>query len=372
MGLIPRRGYLMMMTGIIIGMLIFSLISLIYSRRPAAATLDKIELEFLYSSEKQTWLEEVIPEFEREFSGKYGIDITVRLVPAGTHETVNLILSGSSRPVVWSPASSIWIPYLNKKWSEQNPGEEIAKEWRPLVLSPVVIAGWKSLVDRYSIKGFMDLYRLSKIGVSYKWGHPDPLLSNGGTMTVLLEFCEAAGKTPEELTVEDLTNETVMEIVREIESRAVKYGKSTGFFGSWAVDGGPDTISFFGVYESVVIDNALKARKKWNDAIVAVYPSFGTLLSDHPFVILDAPWVKWYQKLAAEELLRYLLRPDVQLKAQRHGFRPVNPSVSLNPSIFSEKNGVKPSITARVMGQPRGEVLEVLFRVWDKVKNPGV
>lgn len=373
MRLLPRRGYLLLITGIILGMLITSAISSMY--RPSVSSggevVKNIEITFLYSSEKQSWIEEVTPLFEKWFKEKFGVDIKVNLIPAGTHESVNLIIHGSVKPTIWSPASSIWIPYLNKLWMDEH-GYTIANEWYPLVLSPVVIAGWSSLVDEYNITCFMDLYRLAEGDVDFKWGHPDPQLSNGGTMTVLLEFCEAAGKTPDQLTVEDLMNETVLEIVRTIESKAVAYGKSTGFFGKWAVDNGPDAISFFGVYENIVIDNALKARNKWGDGLKAVYSTFGTLLSDHPFVILDAEWVTSMQKFAASQYLYFLLQPEIQELAQKHGFRPANPAVPLSSDIFNEDNGVSYEIKVRVLKPPSGEVLEALFKVWEKVRNPGV
>ncbi|MCD6562555.1 MAG: substrate-binding domain-containing protein [Thermoproteales archaeon] len=372
MVLIPKRGYLLLLTGIIIGMLIFSAISMLYSRTTSTGTIKRIEIIFLYSSEKQSWLEEVIPQFEKEFFRKYGIEVDVKLQAAGTHETINMILQGSSRPTIWSPASSIWIPYLNEKWMEKHPGQTIAPGGKPLVISPIVIVGWKSLVEKHSIGGFMDLYRLHKKGINYKWGHPDPSYSNGGTMTVLLEFCEAANKTPDTLSIQDLQDEKVLEIVSSIESHAVMYGKSTGFFGSWAVDGGPEVISFFGVYESIVLDNALKAKHKWNDTLIAVYPSFGTLLSDHPFVILNASWITWYQKFAAEKLLEFLLRKDIQLRAEKHGFRPANPEVEVNPDIFNEKNGVSYTLNIRILKPPKGKVLEVMLKIWERVKNKGV
>ena len=375
MRLIPRQGYLMFLTGFFIGIVVAALISSTYfSRGTTAETTglpSKVEIVFLYSSEKQSWLEEVTPMFQKWFKEKFGIEVHVVLVPAGTHETVNLMLQGSIKPTIWSPASSIWIPYFNRLWNKTN-GEEIALEWYPLVISPIVIAGWSSLVKQYNISSFKDLYQLAKQGVDFKWGHPDPLLSNGGTMVVLLEFAEAAGKPVEELTVEDLLNPQVQEIVKTIESRAVYYGKSTGFFGRWAVDNGPAAISFFGVYENIVIDNAYKAYKKWNDKLVAIYPSHGTLLSDHPFVILHAKWVTKAQKLVASYYLYFLLQPEIQLIAQKHGFRPVNPAVPVDPEIFNERNGVTYSLKVRVFKPPSGEVLEALFKVWEKVKNPGV
>ena len=372
----PRRGYLMFMTGIVVGIIIASLITITYyggaSREGIVLEVPKtIEITVLYSSEKQGWLEEVTPEFTSWFKQKFDIEVKINLVPAGTHETINMILHGM-RPTVWSPASSIWIPYLNTKWVEEYGGEPIAREWVSLVLSPVVIAGWEKLIKRYNVTCFTDLYKLSMMNVDFKWGHPDPRLSNGGTMTVLLEFCEAAGKPPDKLTVDDVNDPKVLEFVRRIEAHAVAYGKSTGFFGKWAVDSGPDAISFFGVYESVVLENSLGALARWGVRLKAIYPSFGTLLSDHPYVILDAPWVNRWQRFVALQYLYYLLQPEVQEKAMKHGFRPSNPSVPLDSKIFNEENGVSLEIPVRVLKPPSGKVLEAILSLWEKVKNPGV
>jgi len=277
-----RRGYLLFFTGLILGILIASIISSAYfatMRSPTTQGMpSSLEIVFLYSSEKQGWIEEVTPEFEQWFRERFGIEVKVKLIAAGSHESINMILHGL-KPTIWSPASSIWIPYLNSRWKAMYGKGDIAREWVPLVFSPIVIAGWESFVKRYKIQCFMDLYKLAKQGVRFRWGHPDPRLSNGGTMVVILEFAEAAGKSPDELTVEDVTDPQVMEIVRTIESRAVMYGKSTGFFGAWAADSGPTAITFFGVYENIVLENSLRALRKWNDRLVAIYPSSGTLLS---------------------------------------------------------------------------------------------
>jgi len=372
-----KRGYLLLLAGVLIGFLAFSMISLLYSggrvQYGEGEMPNLIEIEFLYTSEKQGWIEEVTPKFEEWFKVRFGIDIRVRLVVTGTHDTVNRILDGSERPTVWSPASSIWIPYLNMKWRNVTGNDyDIAVDWTPLVLSPVVLASWRSHIEKWNITGFMDLYRLAKEGVNFKYGHPDPLLSNGGAMTVILEFAEAAGKRPEDLTIEDLKNETVIEIVKTIESKAIYYGKSTGFFGAWAAENGPDAIHFFGIYENVVLDNSFKAFKKWNDSIVAVYPEKGTLMSDHPFVILNATWVNRWQRFAAGQYLFFLLKPENQELAQRHGFRPANSGVPLDQELFNPSNGVQYEIRVPILKPLRGEVMEAIFTAWVKVRNTGV
>ena len=367
----------MLLTGILIGFLAFSGVSFLYSdvgqQSGTGEIPTLIEFEFLYTSEKQGWVEEMTPRFEEWFLERFGITVNVRLVVTGTHDTVNRILDGSERPTVWSPASSIWVPYINTKWRSVTGNEyDIAIDWSPLVLSPVVLAGWGSFTDLHEVTGFMDLYHLVEDGVDFNYGHPDPLLSNGGIMTVVLEFAEAAGKNPEDLTIEDLMNETVIEIVRTIESKAIYYGKSTGFFGAWAAENGPDAIQFFGIYENVVLDNSLKALNKWDDPLIAIYPESGTLIADHPFVILNGTWIDDWQRFAARQYLFFLLKPENQELAQNHGFRPASASVSLNREVFNPLNGVQYEIQVPVLKPLRGEVMEAIFTVWVRVRNTGL
>ena len=242
--LFVKRGYLILFAGVLIGFLAFAAVSLMFSnvgfRGGDGGIPTEIEFDFLYTSEKQGWIEVMTPQFTEWFKKHFGISVNVQLIVTGTHDSVNRILDGSERPTAWSPASSIWIPYMNTKWQNVTGNDfDVAVDWVPLVLSPVVLASWGSISAQYNVTSFMELYQLALDGVDFKYGHPDPLLSNGGTMTVVLEFAEAAGKSPEEFTIEDLKNETVIDIVKTIESKAIAYGKSTGFFGAWAAENGP-------------------------------------------------------------------------------------------------------------------------------------
>lgn len=370
----PRRGYVLLFTGILIGFVIFSVISFTYSgggQQNTGGIPSKIEFDFLYTSEKQGWIEEITPQFEEWFEERHNVTVKVNLSVTGTHDTVNQILSGA-KPTVWSPASSIWIPYLNTKWLGIGNDYEIATDWTSLVLSPVVLAGWGSFLEEHEVNGFMDLYRLAEEGVDFKYGHPDPSLSNGGTMTVVLEFAEAAGKKPEDLTIDDLKNQTVIDIVKTIESKAIFYGKSTGFFGAWAAENGPSAINFFGIYESVILDNSLKALKKWDDPLVAIHPLSGTLMADHPFVILNGEWVGTWERFAAGQYLLFLHTPEIQELSEQHGFRPAISSVPLDEELFNISNGVLYEIRVPILKPLKGEVMEAIFTAWAKVRNTGI
>jgi Ca-activated chloride channel family protein len=375
--LFVKRGYLILFAGILVGFLAFSGVSLFFSslrfQNGGGDIPTHIEFDFLYTSEKQGWIEEVTPLFTEWFNGRFGITVNVRLIVTGTRESVNRILDGSERPTAWSPASSIWIPYINTEWRNVTGNDyDVALDSVPLVLSPVVLASWGSISAQYNVTGFLDLYQLVKDGVDFNYGHPDPLLSNGGAMTVILEFAEAAGKRPEDLTVEDLMNETVIEIVKTIESKSIYYGKSTGFFGAWAADNGPNAIQFFSIYESVVLDNSLQAFQKWNDPIVALYPERGTLMSDHPFVVLNGTWTNHWKRFAAVQYLYFLLQPENQELAQAHGFRPAISNVPLDEELFNPLNGVQYEITVPVLKPPKGEVMKAMLTAWVEVRNTGL
>lgn len=374
----PKQGYILFLIGILIGFMVFLAVSAITSIGIGSGgsgdggVPSDISFTFLYTSEKDGWIKDITPNFKQWFFDRFNITVNVDLIVTGSHDSVNLILQESSQPTAWSPASSVWIPYLNQKWVALEKGQEIAQDSTPLVLSPVVIAGWASFFENNNVTGFADLYRLANEGIDYKYGHPDPLLSNGGVMAETLEFAEALGKKPEDFTLDDFKNQDALEFVKTIESKAVNYGKSTGFFGKWASENGPTAIDCFTVYESVVISNAEIATQKWGDKLVAIYPKDGTLPSDHPYVILNAPWVSVYQKFAASQYLIYLLQESNQDKAQEYGFRPANPSVPLDVDVFNEKNGVAFEVKVPVYRPFSGETMENLFTVWPYVKNPGV
>jgi Ca-activated chloride channel family protein len=95
--------------------------------------------------------------------------------------------------------------------------------------------------------------------------------------------------------------------------------------------------------------------------LVAIYPEEGTLFSDNPFIVLDAPWVTAEQKEAAQLFEEFVQRPENQEKVLEFGFRPNNPNVAVTTPISAEF-GVDPS-------QPRTELElpapDVLVRVLD-------
>ncbi|MHA2496687.1 MAG: substrate-binding domain-containing protein, partial [Candidatus Hodarchaeales archaeon] len=232
----------------------------------------EIEITMVYGSEKRAWIEEVGGGFARWYEAEHNKRVKVEFFPLGSRESMVDILNGASKPTVWSPASSIWIPLLNWQW-EQLYGTTIVQDsdWAPLVRSPVVIAAWQNYVKDNNITGFQSLHDLAAAANSeLRYAHTDPQLSNSGFMAVVMQTTVAAGKSnTSEVLLADLKSTTVQNWMRTLESRAVFYGKSTGFLAEQAINAGPETLNVFITYENLVIDSNKKGTPmaRWNQSL---------------------------------------------------------------------------------------------------------
>lgn len=353
--------------GLLIGVMFGFTIGLQISSYGAAA----IELTMVYGSEKQSWIEEVVPLFLDWWENTYpDRRLVVHFTPMGSRESLIQIISGSIKPVIWSPASSIWLPLANWYW-QQEYGEDhvLIRNYTSLVHSPMVLVTWEKYAEKHNITGFRSLHDLSVSpdGETLLYAHTDPQLSNSGFMATVLEVAVAAGVLPEDLEYDDLTKDNVKTWLSELESRAVFYGESTGFLVAQMVEVGPSGLNVVAVYENLVLEKNLggEPQARWGQKLVAVYPEEGTLSSDHPFCVLNAPWVSEEQRQAAGVFLRFLLSAEIQTRAMEHGFRPENEMVELDSSIFNKKYGITYEIPCAILSSPTsGEVLWHITDLW--------
>ncbi|MFX0116959.1 MAG: substrate-binding domain-containing protein, partial [Candidatus Hodarchaeota archaeon] len=221
----------------------------------------EIEITMVYGSEKRAWIEEVGSGFATWYKAQHNKRVQVNYFPLGSRESMTDILNGASKPTIWSPASSIWIPLLNWQWKKLY-GTELVKEpdWDPLVRSPVVIASWENYIQDKNIVGFQSLHDLAeKSNSDLRYAHTDPQLSNSGFMAVIMQATVAAGKgNTSDVQLSDLKDSSVKNWMRTLESRAVFYGKSTGFLAEQAINAGPGALNVFITYENLVIDSNKK------------------------------------------------------------------------------------------------------------------
>jgi hypothetical protein len=311
------------------------------------AVQGEILFTIAYSSEKEGWMEEIKPLFEQWLSTHYpGQPIKLNFFPVGSRESIIAIINGQYKPAIWSPAASTWIPLLNYYWQQQAGfGQPITTHNATAVYSPIVMAIWESIAASYNITSMQDVYALTFANPSpIKLAHTDPRLSNSGFCTIIMEVAAAAGKNSSDLTLVDLTVEPVKAWVKQFESVAVQYGKSTGYLVQAMLQAGASGITTAFLYENLIIESAAEARAQWGDGIKAIYPDEGCIHSDHPFCVLDkAPWMKdnpLLLNISRSFTDQFLNETAVLELATHHGFRVYNTSIPLPTDTFKPENGV--------------------------------
>ena len=349
-------------------------------------TANKVQVQILYGSEKKEWLTPLVEEFNNaKNKTAEGKIINIEAIAIGSIESVNAIINEEMKPVVWSPASSVYIPIANDMWQTKHSSDLVAGNPKDLVLSPVVIAmwepmaralgwpdkqlGWKDVADfAISENGWSD-YGYPEWG-SFKFGHTHPEYSNSGFVSIIAEAYAGAG-LQRGLTEEIIASQEVRTFMADVEKSIIHYGSSTGFFGERMFERGPSYLSAAVLYENLIVAQETKRLMGQSQQlpVVAIYPKEGTFWSNHPYVILNAPWVTAEQKEAAQLFEAFLLDRPQQLKAIQLGFRPADPSIPLSAPL-DVSHGVDVSQPQTVLEIPDASVLTAIQSLWKEVKKP--
>jgi Ca-activated chloride channel family protein len=120
------------------------------------------------------------------------------------------------------------------------------------------------------------------------------------------------------------------------------------------------------LYENLVIESYGKGKAQ--QPLVAIYPTEGTFWSDHPYAILDAPWVGADERSAAEAFQTFLKDRPAQERAMELGFRPADPKITIAAPIDAA-HGVDPKQPQTLLPLPDAKVLERLLQVWNETKK---
>ena len=343
-----------------------------------------LAITMLYGSEKQAWVEAVVKTFnDQAIKSSSGKPIFVSATPIGSNESLTQILSGQAQPTIWSPASGVLIPLANEQWGKTHSGTALVTDAPPLVLSPVVIAMWEPMARALGwsdIKlGWSDIAELAKSGKTwsdyghpewgpFQFGHTHPDYSNSGIVSILATAYAATGKT-RGLTVADVRKPETAAFISAVEQGVIHYGASTGFFADQMFTRGPGYLSAAVLYENLVVQSRDKTKYP-NLAlpVVALYPKEGTFWSDHPFAILNAPWVDAEQRAAAAVFRDFLLARPQQELALQLGFRPSDPNIAIGAPIDSA-HGVDPKQPQTLLDVPSADVISAVRDAWGQSKK---
>lgn len=345
-----------------------------------------VVVPIVYGSEKREWLEPLVQQYnDAQHKTASGATILIEATPMGSIESVNGIISGELKPVVWSPASSVYIPVANAEWRRNHADDLVTGNIKDLVLSPVVIAMWKPMAEALGWPskplGWADIAALATSPEgwaaygypewgNFKFGHTHPNYSNSGIVSIIAEAYSGANKQ-RDLTLADLQNESLKAFMTDVEKSVIHYGTSTGFFAERMFERGPSYLSAAVLYENLIVAQENKRINGTSSQlpVVAIYPKEGTFWSNHPYAILNAPWVTTEQKEAAQDFQNFLLDRPQQLKAIELGFRPADPSIPLT-SPLDAQHGVDTSQPQTVLEIPSSDVIAGVQDLWREVKKP--
>ncbi|MBO0910868.1 MAG: VWA domain-containing protein [Acidobacteria bacterium] len=345
-----------------------------------AAPPGSLELLFTYGSEKEKWINDVTPAFNRAgHRTTGGKRIFVRAIPIGSGEAIEEVLAGRRQPHLISPASAAFIKLGNAQ-SQTKSGKDLIASTENLVLSPVVIAMWKPMAEALGWgqkpigwSEILALARSEKGWAAYgypqwgqfKFGHTHPEFSNSGLISLFAEVYAGSRKTAG-LSTADVNNTHTADFLSGIEKSVVHYGSSTGFFGRQMFASGPQYLSAAVLYENMVIESY--AEKNLPFPVVAIYPKEGTFWSDHPVGIVEREWVTPEHRDAAKQYIQYLLDKPQQEKAITYGFRPGSTDVPLTSPIDAV-HGVDPHEPKTTLEVPSVPVIDSILNLWHENKK---
>lgn len=156
-----------------------------------------------------------------------------------------------------------------------------------------------------------------------------------------------------------------------VQTSLIHYGTSTGFFATRMFQNGPSYLSAAVLYENLVIEQETSRLSGQSNQppVVAIYPKEGTFWANHPYVILNAPWVTADQKEAAQKFEDFLLARPQQENAMALGFRPSDPSIAITAPIDAQ-HGADPQQPQTVLETPPVDVIQGVQDLWEQVKKP--
>jgi Ca-activated chloride channel family protein len=300
------------------------------------------------------------------------------------------------RPDVWTPAGSSWVGLLQQRTAARDRPDLVPSGDLPQVAySPLVIAMPRPMAQALGWPGkpigWNDIYALSNdpsgwgsVGHpewgAFKLGKTNPNYSTSGLNALIGEYFAATGLSSD-LSLQRIEDPKVRDFVRSVESSVVHYGDTTLTFLSnlqQADDRGEGLtyISAATVEEKSVWDYnqgnptgdpaTLGDHPKPSVPLVAIYPKEGTLVSDHPWVTLNAPWVDADKREASQSFLEWVLAPAQQSEFQRFAFRTADGAPG---NLISQSNGLLPAEPKQVLAPPAPEVLDRIQTSWTELRK---
>ncbi|WP_157749264.1 substrate-binding domain-containing protein [Jatrophihabitans sp. GAS493] len=300
-------------------------------------------------------------------------------------------------PDVWAPASSSWLAIFGDDAAEADRSTALVPSSASSIAStaltiampkPMATAlGWPKAPI-----GWSELAALA--GNPAGWGskgHPEwgaftfvkanPNYSTSGLNATIAAFNAGAG-SPTPLSSGSVASITARRLDASLEQAVVNYGDDpTAFLRTQQradTEGKPlSYASAYAVDEKAVLDydagnpsgdpKTAGTHAKPRVPLVAIYPTEGTLFSDNPYAVLNAPWSTRDREAGAKDFFDYVVLPAQQKVLTDAGFR--GPTKKPGAGIVASPNvsAAGPTVT---LSTPSGSTIAALRSAWGLLRKP--
>jgi Ca-activated chloride channel family protein len=324
---------------------------------------------------------------------------TVTVDPFNSGAAKDAIASGWStddaarhqRPDVWLPSSQIWLVELrdDARYADR---AALTRDLPSVAKSPMVIAmpaelaaaiGWPNREFHWS--EVLDLARSTWTDKGHpEWGpftyaKDDPSRSTSGFAATIASYYAGAGKL-QDLQVKDVESEKVRNFVRQIEANVLYHPPDIMDF--LAALSAADAERRAQSYVSAVVMQEelaflyneanpkgvpdLPEHPQPNMRLVAIHPVDGTLVLDHPYVILPDAEKHKDTLEAARDFRDFLLAPAQRERFAALGFRDADDTA---PAALARSLRFDPAERPTPMNVPSAEVMRAIRRSWAELSK---
>lgn len=362
---------------------------------------DCLHVAVTASSEKAALVTQISEDFTDSGAQVEGRCVVADVTSKSSGATMEALARGwneridGPRPDVWTPAGSTWVVLLQQRTAATDNPDLVPDDVPNIAYSPLVIAMPKPMAEALGWPqaklGWSDLFDLAQDPTGWgAYGHPEwgafklgktnPNYSTSGLNSLVGTYFAATGLSSD-LSIKRIEEPQVQDFVQGVESAVVHYGDiSLTFLANLqrADDRGEGLsyVSAVAIEEKSVWDynqgnpegdpETLGDHAKPSVPLVAVYPDDGTLVSDHPWVRLTAPWVDDSKRAAADAFLAFLQAPEQQRRFQQFAFRDYQGTPG---PLITPTNGLLPEQPTQVLAPPAPAVLDRIQRSWSDLRK---
>jgi Ca-activated chloride channel family protein len=365
--------------------------ALVIAKPPPPSTCQKVVIAS--SAEKFGLLRDFAVTYNRTAGSRANPCVTVVVEQVNSGDAEVALEQGwrgqlSERPDVWAPASSAWVNLLAASSTDGHvipPNNSLSVFKSPLVIGvpePMALAlgyrtkpiGWKDIFTLVNNPAGWGALGHADWGV-FKLGKTNPTVSTSGLHALIGTYFAAPGTG---LTVDRVNAALVHDFVAGVEAGVVHYAETAADFLRHLRDASNQGQTSALLYVSAV---ALEEQELvgYNAGIIGgadqggaptvplvpIYPTEGTPVADHPYVILNPA-----RQTAAQDFYSFITKPEQQATIDERGFRLVG-SVErgdVGPQLEKQRF-IDPNQPALVLQPPPGAVLSAMLSAWQILRK---